>query len=218
MRHRRIGRKFGRNPKHQRALLKALAISLIITERAPEDFDTEAQAPKKAGRIITTLPKAKELRPYVEKLLTKAIKAQESIEKAKSLAFTGEKYYKVSVTEEKYRKTGNITVTKEVKKTTKEYQEWRQSDAWKAWAQASAPAVAARRAVYAKLGSREAVDLLFDKIAPRFVGTDHKGGYTRILKLAKPRLGDAGQRALIEFIDATEYSNRKEVSAIPTVE
>ena len=64
MRHRRIGKKFGRNPKNQRALLKSLAIALIMTEREPEDFDSEKQAPKKAGRIITTLPKAKELRPY----------------------------------------------------------------------------------------------------------------------------------------------------------
>jgi len=39
---------------------------------------------------------------------------------------------------------------------------------------------------------------LFDEIAPRFA--DRNGGYTRILRLAKPRLGDAGVRAILEFV------------------
>ena len=190
MRHRRIGKKFGRNPSHQRALLKNLAIALILTERAPEDFD-EGQAPKTPGRIITTLPKAKELRPFIEKLITKAIRAQKSIEEAKALACKAER-------------------------NSDEWKAWRQSESWKAWVKASAPAVAARRAVYQKLNSREAVSLLFDKIAPRYV--ERHGGYTRILKLATPRLGDAGRQAIIEFVGEDEYRNRKEASAIPQVE
>ena len=192
MRHRRIGKKFGRNPKHQRALLKALAISLILTERDPESYKGEEQNPPKApGRIITTLPKAKELRPYIEKLITKAVKAQKSIDEAEALACTATR-------------------------GSDEWKAWRGSDKWGEWVKASAPALAARRAVYAKLNSREAVSLLFDKIAPRYV--DRQGGYTRILKLATPRLGDAGARAIIEFVGENEYRNTKETSAIPTVE
>ena len=191
MRHRRIGKKFGRNPKNQRALLKSLAIALIMTERDPEDFDSEKQAPKKAGRIITTLPKAKELRPYIEKLVTKAVRAQKSIDEAAALACSADK-------------------------KTDEWKAWRSGEGWKNWVKASAPAVAARRAVYAKLGSRECVSLLFDKIAPRYV--DRQGGYTRILKLASPRLGDAGKRAIIEFVGESEYRNSKASSALPTVE
>jgi large subunit ribosomal protein L17 len=42
------------------------------------------------------------------------------------------------------------------------------------------------------------VFVLFDTVAPRFA--DRPGGYTRILRLAKPRLGDAGTRAIIEFV------------------
>ncbi|MBQ9874280.1 MAG: 50S ribosomal protein L17 [Thermoguttaceae bacterium] len=191
MRHRRIGKKFGRNPKHQRALLKALAISLILTERDPEDYDSKEQAPKKAGRIITTLPKAKELRPYIEKLVTKAVKAQKSIAAAKELECKADR-------------------------GTEEWKAWRNGEGWKAWVAASAPALAARRAVYAKLTSREAVTLLFDRIAPRYV--ERPGGYTRVLKLAKPRLGDAGDRAIIEFVGENEFRNSKATSAIPTVE
>ena len=45
---------------------------------------------------------------------------------------------------------------------------------------------------------KEAVSILFDDIAPRF--EERQGGYTRIMRLAKPRLGDAGTRAILEFV------------------
>lgn len=57
MKHGINGRKFGRDTNHRKALLRNLATSLITH-----------------GRIVTTLPKAKDLRPYVEKLITKAKK------------------------------------------------------------------------------------------------------------------------------------------------
>jgi len=55
MRHRHGYRKLGRTSSHRKALLKNLSIALI-----------------NSGRIETTLPKAKELRSYIEKLITKA--------------------------------------------------------------------------------------------------------------------------------------------------
>lgn len=56
-RHGYQGRKLGRETDQRRALLRGLAISLITH-----------------GKIQTTLPKAKELRRFVEKLVTKAKK------------------------------------------------------------------------------------------------------------------------------------------------
>ena len=53
MRHGMSGRKLNRTSSHRKALLMNLANSLIKHEQ-----------------IKTTLPKAKELRPYVEKLIT----------------------------------------------------------------------------------------------------------------------------------------------------
>ncbi len=55
MRHKHGYRKLSRTSAHRAALLKNLSIALT-----------------KEGRIETTLPKAKELRSYYEKLITKA--------------------------------------------------------------------------------------------------------------------------------------------------
>jgi large subunit ribosomal protein L17 len=56
-RHGYKGRKFGRERDQRRALLKGLATSLV-----------------EHGKIETTLPKAKELVRYIEKVITKAKK------------------------------------------------------------------------------------------------------------------------------------------------
>lgn len=56
-RHGYVGRKLGRERDQRRALIKGLATELV-----------------NHGKIETTLPKAKELVPYIEKLITKAKK------------------------------------------------------------------------------------------------------------------------------------------------
>jgi large subunit ribosomal protein L17 len=57
MRHRKAGRQLGRNASHRRSLMRNLAMALFQHER-----------------IITTVEKAKELRPFAEKLITLAKK------------------------------------------------------------------------------------------------------------------------------------------------
>jgi len=42
---------------------------------------------------------------------------------------------------------------------------------------------------------------LFEVLGPRF--KERPGGYCRILKLSKPRLGDNGQRVILEFVERT---------------
>jgi len=56
-----------------------------------------------------------------------------------------------------------------------------------------------RRRAFALLRDVASVDKLFTDLGPRFM--ERPGGYCRILRLAKPRLGDNGQRALLEFVD-----------------
>lgn len=111
-------RKLGRKTQHRLAMFSNMANSLIEHER-----------------IQTTLPKAKELRRVVERLITKGKKGDEH----------------------------------------------------------------SRRQVFSVLRSNKGVAKLFDDIAPRF--KDRKGGYTRVLRLADTRLGDAASMAVIEFVD-----------------
>lgn len=58
--------------------------------------------------------------------------------------------------------------------------------------------VHARRLAAARLGNNQAVDKLFDDIAPRFA--DRPGGYTRLYKLG-PRQGDAAEMVLLELVE-----------------
>jgi large subunit ribosomal protein L17 len=120
MRHRTRGNQLGRTSSHRNAMIRNMANSLIEHER-----------------IVTTVQKARNLRPFVEKLVTLARDAS----------------------------------------------------------------VHRRRLAFARLRDRDSVSKLFEVLAPRF--KDRPGGYTRILKLEKPRLGDNGQRALIEFVVRT---------------
>ncbi|MDR2439302.1 MAG: 50S ribosomal protein L17 [Planctomycetaceae bacterium] len=170
MRHLNKGRKLGRNPNHQRALLKNLIVSILMTER---DATDEANAPKTPGRIITTLPKAKEVRPLLEKCITIAKKAQAHINEAARFEVRAER-------------------------DSEEWKKWRNSEVWQEWNKTIAPALAARRRVLQLIGNKEAVQILFEVVAPRFI--NRNGGYTRILKLFKPRLGDAGKQAILEFV------------------
>jgi large subunit ribosomal protein L17 len=132
MRHLKAGRTLGRTASHRLAMFRNMTISLF-----------------EHGQITTTVPKAKELRPFVEKLITLA-------------------------------KEGTLH---------------------------------ARRRAVAKLADKDAVRVLFQDIAPRYA--DRVGGYTRILKLTKVRLGDAGPTAMIQLLKPGEKKGRREESREP---
>ena len=55
------------------------------------------------------------------------------------------------------------------------------------------------RQAAAVLRDRRAVSRLFDEIGPSFA--DRPGGYTRIVRLPKPRLGDKGSRVYFELVN-----------------
>src|SRR4051812_25511450 len=91
MRHRRRSRVLGRSPSHRKALLRNLASAIFLTELDKDEFLDEKQAPKVKGRIITTIQKAKEVRPLVERCISIACNVHPELEKAKKLGTTAER-------------------------------------------------------------------------------------------------------------------------------
>lgn len=160
-------------------MFRNMASSLFLTERDAELDDNE---PKVKGRIVTTMPKAKEIRPIVERCITIAKRSLAHSEAASQFGSNAER-------------------------GSDEWKSWRKSDNYRQWVDKIAPAVAARRRVLRMLGDKQAVSIVFDDLAERFA--DRPGGYTRIMRLAKPRLGDAGQRVILEFVGTHDRESKK---------
>jgi len=125
MRHKVAGYKLGRNTAHRRSLLRNLVTSLIVEER-----------------IETSVPKAKAMRPLVEKMITLG-------------------------------KKGDL---------------------------------AARRQAGAYLMTKDAVDKLFDTVAPRF--GDRNGGYLRIVRTSWQK-GDGAEKAFVELLGSEQVLDEK---------
>ena len=99
MRHRNSGRKLNRTASHRKAMFANLAAALIEHEQ-----------------IVTTLPKAKDLRPIVEKLVTLAKRGdlharRQAISEIRSLAGV-KKLFDVIAPRYKARKGGYLRIVK----------------------------------------------------------------------------------------------------------
>ena len=159
MRHLKAHRKLGRTSEHRTSLLRNLATSLINAEK---------------GYIVTTVPKAKELRPFVEKVITLARRAQ---------VLTGDdaKIQGVHLRRQaaKYFHAGNRTHKVELSRFRGKKGEPKERP------ERTAGVLAVQR--------------LFGEIGARY--RDRNGGYTRIIKLGR-RQGDNAEMAVIELVDA----------------
>ena len=144
MRHLKRGRVLGRKPQHRRAMFRNMAAQLFAHER-----------------IVTTVAKAKELRMYIERLITVAKRA-------------------------------------DAESRGKEEKE------------AALLMLTARRRLMSKLGGKKFVPIKDEQInvVSKLLGdlgvryADRPGGYTRVIKRAHFRLGDAAPTAFIELMPA----------------
>jgi len=129
VRHKKRGRKLGRSSAHRKALRQNLTNALFTH-----------------GRITTTLAKAKDVRPFAERIITLARKGVAAKTRGDDARFLH----------------------------------------------------CYRRAI-SKLQDKAIAKKLFEEIAPGYL--DRSGGYTRILKDSKHRLGDNAPRAFFELVE-----------------
>lgn len=161
MRHRNRGRHLNRNAAHRRSLFRNLSRALITHEK-----------------IVTTLPKAKELRPFVERLITLAKKANAVVTAAAGKGDADEKKARTQALH--YRRQAMALLG-----PTHGTEIWDKKD---------------------KSVGDTVLKKLFREIGPRYA--DRPGGYTRVLKQHYRRLGDAGETAVIELLKAGETKVR----------
>src|SRR5262245_44893903 len=172
MRHRKAGRHLNRNAAHRRSLFRNLSRALITHEK-----------------IVTTVPKAKELRPFVEKLITLAKKANKLVTDA---AGKGEAEQKKAKTQALHYRRMAMAILGPTHGTGI----WDKKDAPK-----EDPLNTSTKKSWDTVLKK-----LFRELGPRYA--DRDGGYTQIIKQHYRRLGDAGQTAVIELLKAGEKKVR----------
>lgn len=158
MRHLKAHRKLGRTTEHRMSMLRNMATSLVNAEKE---------------HIITTVPKAKELRPFIEKAITLARKAQQ-------LDGSDAKAQEVHLRRQAARffHAGNSQFKEEQSRFRGKKGE-------------------AKDPIERTAGVK-ALKRLFDELGVRY--KDRNGGYTRIIRLGR-RSGDNAELAVIELVD-----------------
>ena len=159
MRHRVAGFKLSRDTAHRKSLRRNLAVAVLTH-----------------GQITTTVPKAKSVKPFVEKLVTMAKKG-DLASRRRAIKALGDP----------------IMITHD-----------------------DDPNVERNRYGEVTDGPR-LVKKLFDEIGPRYA--DRAGGYTRIVRLGRHRLGDGGDLCVLQLVGdeegpqvAGQYSRRREAA------
>ena len=169
MRHRDANRKLNRTSAHQQALLRNLAQSMI-----------------EHGQVRTTLPKARHLQPYIERLITLARRAGEG-------SVTARRSIHKALSDRSFVPADRVA----------EYEEMSMSKRRQVLRARSGRRfrTGAPKGKLAFTGTSIVHHLITD-VAPRFA--DRPGGYTRLIKLATRRIGDASPLAILQFVGEEE--------------
>jgi large subunit ribosomal protein L17 len=142
------------------------------------------------GQITTTIPKAKAVQPMVEKIITLA-KAGDLASRRRVISRLGGDRHGFDW----------LYVAKKASEAEKQAVDGLRDRASKFFNVPESGQVERNR--YGEL--RKAPSLakhIFDNVAPRF--KDRAGGYTRIVKLGRHRIGDAAELCVIQFVGAEE--------------
>jgi len=173
MRHRKAGFKLNRTKAHRQAMLRNMAASLF-----------------EHGQITTTLPKAKALVPFVEKIITRARRNDLQARRRVESMLGGDRNAFAWTYMAKNISDADREAIEEKRDFVEGFFDIPESDS-------------VERNRYGEL--RKAPKLIkhiFENVAPRF--EDRPGGYTRIIKLGRHRLGDAAELVVVQFVGNEE--------------
>ncbi len=163
MRHRVFGKQLCVKEDHRRAMLRNLAAGLF-----------------EHGQIETTIPKAKAVQPFVEKLITMA----------KRSGLTMRREIESRINDRAVFAWVADPNTKDAKRNVHQL-----------WELPSADAVEFNRYGEIRKAPR-LVQHLMTRVAPLY--TDRAGGYTRIVKLDKRRVGDQTDLCILQLVGKEE--------------
>ncbi|MBX3375470.1 MAG: hypothetical protein KF678_00530 [Phycisphaeraceae bacterium] len=142
------------------------------------------------GQVVTTIPKAKAVQPMVEKIITMA--------KEGTLAARRRVIAKLGGDRQGFEW---LYLPKDASDAEKDKVNKQRDHAAQFFDVPESSAVERNR--YGEIRkSPKLVKHIFENVAPRF--RDRPGGYTRIVKLGKNRLGDGTELCVIQFVGAEE--------------
>ncbi len=173
MRHRKAGFKLNRTSTHREAMMRNMAASLF-----------------QHGQIVTTIPKAKTVQPFVEKIVTKAKRGDLHARRQVIAMLGGDR-----------RAFDWLYLPKQPSEQERDRVEQMRERAEAYFDVPESASVERNR--YGEL--RKAPKLvrhIFENVAPRF--QDRQGGYTRIIKIGYRRIGDATPMCVLQFVGAEE--------------
>lgn len=173
MRHGRAGYRLGRKTAHRLAMFRNLAAGLF-----------------EHGQIVTTIPKAKAVQPFVERIITDAKQNTLAARRRVIAKLGGDRrgfdwlYLAKKATEEEKEQVQKL------RDFTGQFFDLPESSQ-------------VERNRYGELRKApKIVKHVFERIAPRYA--DRSGGYTRIVKLGKARIGDGTELCVLQFCGAED--------------
>lgn len=177
MRHRIHQRKLNRTSEHRRAMLRNMAQNLV-----------------EHGRITTTLAKAKTLRPFFEKVVTLAVRTRK-------LAAASDPAGSLRARRRLEQVLGDRGIVP--KDHQAEYESMSDAHRTRAMRMQSGRRHRTGEPKGRLAFTAESVmHRLIETIALRY--QDRPGGYTRLLRLPRPRLGDCSPVAMLQLVGAEE--------------
>ncbi len=171
MRHRIAKKHLSRTPSHLMAMRRNMAQSLI-----------------QHGQVTTTLPKARETRRFVEKLITVARKGGIQARRLAEAMLTDRAMLDAE-NQEQYEAMSDAQRQKVM--AGRSGRRHRAGKVPASYNKSKIPFVAS-----------SVLTKLMDEVAPSY--KNRPGGYTRIIRLSKRRIGDNGELAILQLVDPNE--------------